>query len=120
MKLTDYIPERKIDTGDGRRSHDSATVPEMLPPHHLPQMLDASGIFANQQLRHVLDRTDDASSMPFQRRFAPAKQARLVRKNFYKDPIAHTGMTNKRFDCSDLHFVLVRINLGTIESLLVI
>jgi hypothetical protein len=41
-------------------------------------MLDPGGIFADQQLRDVLDRADDRPRVPFERGFSPAPQAVLV------------------------------------------
>ena len=103
VNLSDDVPQRDVDPGDRGRTHDSAAMPEMLSPHHLPQMFDARGIFTNQQLRQILDRSHDAARVPFQRRFTPAKQPRLIVSDFDKDPVAHPRMADKRFNRGDFH-----------------
>jgi len=45
--LAGDVPQRQIDPGDGRRTDDSVAVPEVLAIHHLPQVLDAAGILAD-------------------------------------------------------------------------
>ncbi len=78
-------------------------MPEVLAEHHLPKMLDASGILSNNQLGNVFNGADNRSRVPFQRRFAPAIQSGLVGQHFDKDPVAHPRVTNMRFDAGDLH-----------------
>jgi hypothetical protein len=48
MHLAEEIPQGNVDAGNRRGTHDPAAVPKMLPPHHLPEMLDARGILANE------------------------------------------------------------------------
>ena len=78
-------------------------VPKMLTPHHLPKVLDPSWILSQKQLRQILYRPDDASGVPLQGRLTPAKQTRLIRQNLDEHPIAHPGVTYKRFDAGDFH-----------------
>ncbi len=65
------VPQREVDPRDGGRADDALTVPEVLPPHHLPQMLDAGWVFTNEQLSQILNCPDDAARVPFQCRFTP-------------------------------------------------
>ena len=46
---------------------------------------------------------DDRARVPFERRFAPAPQARLVGQDLNEDPVAHAGMADECFDLGDLH-----------------
>ncbi len=98
MQLADNIPQRDIDPRDGCRPHDSRPMPEVLPPHHLPQMLNAGGVLANQELGNIFDRPDHTAGMPLQRRFAPAEQTRLIGQHFHEHPVPHPRMTDERFD----------------------
>src|SRR5262249_5178499 len=77
--------------------------PEMLAEHHLPQMLDAARVFPDQQWRQVLDGPDHAARMPFQGRFAPAEQARLVGLDLDENPVAHPRIADRGLDGGDLH-----------------
>jgi hypothetical protein len=78
-------------------------MPEMLAVHRLPEVLDAGGVLADQQLRQVLDRADDRAGVPFERRLAPTDEARLVRLNLDEDPIAHPRVTDQGANCGDFH-----------------
>src|SRR5262245_36863903 len=44
--------------------------------------------------------------MPFQRCLAPAKQSWLICDDLDENPIAHSGMTNQRLNCCNLHAFL--------------
>ena len=105
MDFPDDIPKRDVDAGHCGRTYDSAAVPEVLSPHDLPQMLDSRGVFADQQLRQIFDRAHNTARVPFQSRFAPADEARLIGNHFDEDPVSHSSMTDKRFDGCDLHDV---------------
>ncbi len=61
------------------------------------------GIFADDQLSDIFDRSDDAARVPFQRRFAPAEQPRLIGDDFDEHPVPHPGMADERFDGGDFH-----------------
>jgi hypothetical protein len=39
----------------------------MLTEHHLPEVLDAARILADEQLGNILDRADDRARVPFER-----------------------------------------------------
>src|SRR4051812_31669448 len=41
--------------------------------------------------------------MPFQGRFPPAKQSRLVGHDFNEDPVSHARVANQRFDRGNFH-----------------
>ena len=101
--LSKNIPQRQIDSRDGGGPHHSVTMPEMLAIHHLPEMLDPPGIFANEQAGNILDRSDHAFSMPFQRRLAPTVEAGLIGEDFDEDPIPHPCMTDVSFDSGYFH-----------------
>ena len=103
MQLADNVPQRNVDPRDGRRANNSLTVPEVLPPHHLPQMLDARRVLADQQLRQILNRSHNTARMPFQRRFTPAEQPRLIGDDLDEHPVAHPGVADERFDAGDFH-----------------
>src|SRR5690606_40967657 len=108
VDLARDIPERDINSRDGGSLHDIVAVPEMLAVHHLPEVLDPSGIFANQELRHVLDRADDGTGMPFQRRLAPAPEALLVGDDFHENPVAHFRVTYMGLYGNNLHITGLR------------
>jgi hypothetical protein len=78
-------------------------MPEMLPVHDLPQVLNASGIFSNKELRQILNRPDHSPRVPFQSGFPPSKEARLIRFDPDKNPVSHPGMAYKGLDCGDFH-----------------
>ena len=101
--FADDVPQRQVDARDGGGAHNAVAVPEVLPVHHLPQMLGPRGIFAHEQVRHVFDRADDAARMPLQRRLAPADETGLIGDDFHKHPVSHPGMADKSFNSSDLH-----------------
>jgi hypothetical protein len=75
----------------------------VLAVHHLPQVLDARRILADQQRRKVLDRADDAARVPLERRLAPAVQARLVGMDLDENSVAHPRVADDGFDLGDLH-----------------
>lgn len=103
VDLADDIPEGQVDTADGRPAHDAVTVPEMLAIHHLPEVFNPRGVFANQQLRDILDRPNHSAGMPLQGRLTPAVETRLVRLNLDEDPVSHPRITNKCFNFRNLH-----------------
>src|SRR5664279_145555 len=103
MNLADNIPQGDIDAADRRPAHHAVAVPEVLAEHHLPQILDARRIFADEQRRQVLDRADDAPRVPLQRRLAPPPQPGLIGQDFDKDPIAHPRIADMRFNAGDFH-----------------
>src|SRR5439155_4722507 len=84
-------------------ANDAAAVPEMLAIHHLPEVLDARGIFAHPQRHNVLDRTDDAARVPLQRRLAPAVESGLIGQDLDEDPVAHARVTDEGFNGSNFH-----------------
>src|SRR4051812_18026033 len=83
------VPECDVNSSNRRGTHDAVAVPKVLAVHHLPKMLDPRRILTDDQLGEVLDRTDNRSRVPFERRFAPAEQAILVGEDFDKDPVPH-------------------------------
>ena len=82
---------------------DAVAVPEVLAVHHLPEVLDARRVLADEQLGEVLDRPDDGARVPFERRLAPAEQAVLIGEDLDEDPVPHPGVADVRFDRGDLH-----------------
>ncbi len=49
VDLAQYVPEGEVDAADRRAADDAVPVPEMLAVHRLPEVLDASRIFAHDQ-----------------------------------------------------------------------
>ena len=78
-------------------------MPEMLAIHHLPEMLDAPGIFADDQFATNPQSPRPHTRVPFQRGLAPTPQSRLIGEDFDKHPIAHPGVANMRFHRGDFH-----------------
>jgi len=103
QNLSRKIPQGDVYARYGGRAHDAAAVPEMLPKHHLPQMLDARRVFADHQCCKILERTHHRARVPFKRRLAPTDEAGFVGLDFDEDPIAHARVAHDRFDCGDLH-----------------
>ena len=117
VHLAEEVPERDVDPAHGRPAHDVVAVPEVLPEHHLPQVLDSRGILADDQLREVLDRSDDGARVPLERRLAPAVEAGLVRHDPDEDPVAHPCVADVRLDRRDLHVLLLtRSSSATLSS----
>ena len=109
MDLAQDVPQGDVDAADGRGPHDAVGVPEVLAEHHLPEVLDPRGIFADQQRGDVLDRADHGAGVPFERGFAPAPQAGLVGEHFDEHPVPHPGVADEGFDGGDFHGVLFRV-----------
>ena len=117
MHLAEDVPERDVDPAHGRPADDVVAVPEVLPEHHLPQVLDSRGVLADDQLREVLDRSDDGARVPLERRLAPPVEAGLVRHDPDEDPVAHPRVADVRLDRRDLHVALLtRSSSATLSS----
>ena len=101
--LADDVPQGEVDAGDGGGAHDAVPVPEVLAIHHLPEMLRPRRVLADEQLRDVFDRADDAARVPFERGLAPAEQAGLVGDDLHEHPVPHPGVADERFDFFDFH-----------------
>src|SRR5438067_1362819 len=61
MALPQDIPERDVNAADGGSPHRAVAVPEVLAVHHLPEVLDAGRIFAQEQRLDVLNGPDDGA-----------------------------------------------------------
>ena len=109
------VPQGDVDGRDGGGTHHAIAMPEMLPVHHLPQVLDACWVFADEQLGHILHRADDATRVPFQRALAPAKEARLTGEHLHKNPVAHARVADVGFDGGDFHCRRASIFLPTVS-----
>ena len=72
VHLAEDVPQRDVDAAHRGAADDVAAVPEVLAEHHLPEMLDARRVFADDQLGEVLDGADDRARVPLERRLAPA------------------------------------------------
>ena len=103
MHFPENVPESDVNSADGRAANDAVAVPEMLPIHHLPEMLDAAGILSDQQLGNVFNGANHGTRVPLQRGLAPAPQARLIRDDFDKNPVPHPRMADEGFDGGDFH-----------------
>ena len=78
-------------------------VPEVLAVHHLPEVLDAGRVLADDEFREVLHGPDDGPGVPFEGGLAPAEQAVLVGVYLDEDPVAHAGVADVGLDAGDLH-----------------
>ncbi len=103
VDFAEDVPQRDVDAADRGAADDAVAVPEVLAVHHLPEVLDPRGVFADQELGDVFDRADDGARVPLERRFAPAPQTGLVGEDFDEDPVAHAGVADERFDLGDFH-----------------
>src|SRR5262249_53230362 len=65
------VPERLLDRAD-RAEDCHPTAPEAVPVHPLPEVLDAGGVFADDEAREVVDRRRDGPLLHLQRALAPA------------------------------------------------
>ena len=100
------VPQGDVDSRDGRRANNAVTVPEVLPEHHLPQVLDAARVFADDQFRNIFNCTDNRARVPFERRLTPSVKPRLVGHYFDEHPIPHPRVANKSFNLGDFHAAL--------------
>ena len=66
-------------------------------------MLDARRVFADEQLRDVLDRANHRAGVPLQRGFAPAVETGLIGEDLDEDPIPHPRVADEGFDGGDFH-----------------
>src|SRR5690606_22391494 len=103
QRFAENIPQRNVDAADGCRADDTVTVPEMLPIHHLPHVLDAPRVFADEQLADILNGANDRAGVPLERSFTPAPQAGLIGDDLDEDPVAHARMADVGFDGGDFH-----------------
>src|SRR5690606_8391455 len=110
------IPQSEVDSADRGRAHDAVAMPKMLAIHHLPKMLNPRWILAGQQRRQILDTSDYAPGVPFQRRVSPAVKSGLIGEHFNENPIAHPRMADVGFDCGDFHDVFSTAFFGSPKS----
>ena len=82
----------------------------MLAIHHLPEVFDPRWIFSAQKLRQVFNRPDNRAGVPFEGRFAPAEESRLIRFDFDEDPVSHPRVTDEGADGGDFHAEKPTIN----------
>lgn len=103
VQLADDVPQCQVDAGNCRGTDDAVAMPEVLPPHHLPEVFDPRGVFSDDEFGEVFNGTDDAAGVPFECRFTPAEQAGLIGEDFDEHPVPHAGMADECFDAGDLH-----------------
>src|SRR3989441_6953123 len=101
-RLSQDIPARLLDAGEGGHP-DRADSPKGVAVEDLPEELDSSGVAAEEHGFEVLDASDHAARLPFERRLSPAIKARLVSLYLDEYPVAHDGVDNQRFNVSDFH-----------------
>src|SRR4051794_32258202 len=90
------VPKRDVDARYGCSSNNIVSMPEMLPVHHLPQVLYPGWIFTNQELGNIFNRANNRTRVPFQSCLSPAPKTGLVSQNFNKNPVTHFCMANQR------------------------
>ena len=71
--------------------------------HDLTEVLDAFRILSDQKDRKILDASDDRTRLPFDRRLAPADEARLVGFDFDEHPVPHFCVNDDSFDGCYFH-----------------
>ena len=98
VHLAEDVPERDVDPAHRRAADDVVAVPEVLPEHHLPQVLDPRRVLADDQLGEVLDGAHDGACVPLERGLAPAVETGLVRQDADEDPVAHARVADVRLD----------------------
>ncbi len=103
VHLAEDVPEGDVDAAHRGAADDPVAVPEVLAEHHLPEVLDARRVLADDQVGQVLDRPHDRSGVPFERRLAPAVEAGLVGEHPDEDPVPHPRVADVRLDRGDLH-----------------
>ena len=103
VDLAHDVPEGEVDARDGGAADRSVAVPEVLAVHHLPEVFDACGVFADEEVFEVLDRADDASRVPLEGRFAPAPEPGLIGVDLDEDPVSHACVADDGLDFGDFH-----------------
>jgi len=78
------IPQRLINTGDGAHQNRPPAV-EARAVHHLPQVVDARRILANQVFAQLVHRGFNGARTAFNHRLAPANHA-FVGFDFQEHP----------------------------------
>ncbi len=96
--LAEDVPERDLDARDGAHA-DGAEPPEALLLHDADGLLDVARVAPDQQRRQVLDGADHGARLPFERRLAPAEQARIVGLDPHEHPVAHLGIDHDACEC---------------------
>ena len=74
-----------------------------MPGQDLKTLLDVARITAQDQGREIVDRPDDGTRLPFERRLAPTDESRNISFNAHEDPVPHRSVTYNRADPSDSH-----------------
>jgi hypothetical protein len=99
--LAEDVPQRQLDAGD--RAHaDGAQTPEGMLAQDADGLLDVARIGADQQRLEILDRADHGLGLPFERRLAPAIEARHVGLDLDENPVAHLRVHDAGPDGGDL------------------
>src|ERR1700688_1683569 len=107
--LSRDVPQRDVDSGHRRRADYAGTVPEVLPEHHLPKVLDAAGVLTHEGGPQILHGADDGPRVPLERRVAPTDEPGLIGFDLDENPVAHPGVANEGFDCGNIHGLLIRL-----------
>src|SRR5690606_29630310 len=80
-----------------------AKRPEAEAGHAIDNVLDAHRVLADDKGFKILDRRLYGAGLPFERRFAPAVQAGLVRQHLHENPVAMDGVDDDSLDAGNLH-----------------
>src|SRR5258705_13706894 len=101
-RLAQDVPKRKLDARDrGHANH--AQPPEHLLLHDPDELLDVAGITPEEERCEILDGAGHSGRLPFEGRFAPAVETRLIRLDAHEDPVAHLGIHDTSGHRGDLH-----------------
>ena len=70
----------------------------------LVALFDIARILPDEQRLEVLQRADNGTRLPFQRRLTPAKQTGLVGFDPNENPVAHFRIADQRLDGRNFHW----------------
>jgi len=80
-----------------------AQTPEALLLHDPDELLDVARITPEEKRCEILDGAGHSARLPFEGRFAPAVETRLIRLDAHEDPVAHLGIHDTSHHRGDLH-----------------
>ena len=99
--LAGDVPQRLVDAACGAHRDDPAAE-EPLPARHLPEVLDAERILADEKRPEILEAPGHRAGLPLCRALPPSHDAR-VGLHLGEDPIAHVRADDDGSHSGDLH-----------------